>query len=171
MNKHELLRKSIIGIFSIIGVLLIILGVLKSDFRTVKKFEGGGKSPRDMMSSSSPKVNRSAYSTSVSIGSDSVANLGDFTFNVGGDKKLITNISLKYEQKGDKGWFSDDKKIKNEIMKKGTILRDATIDVMMGNPNLQADSTEMRNTLKKSINNKLNEGEIKEVYFNKFIIQ
>ena len=166
---HNLIKKIIIGVVVLIGVLLLVIGVMRSEFGNIKKFDSGGKSARDMMSNFKPGGN--GYSTSVSIGTSSIANLGDFTFNISSDKKLIANISIKYKQNGIASWFSDDEKIKNEIIKKGTILRDAVINTMIGNTDARADSKKMRTELKNSINSELVEGQIEEVYFNKFIIQ
>jgi len=154
-------------IFSIIIILLLALGIQDSDFGNIKKYDSSGKSPREMMTKF---INSSGMQ--VSITNDEVANLGDFVFNIAGDRKLIANKSLKYKSTvKDNSWFRNKDDIKKEIIKKSVILRDATIHTMLGNPIATANSEKMRKELKDTLNKNLSTGEVIEVYFNKFIIQ
>ena len=167
LNRKEILKRAALGVTSLIVVLLLILGIKNSDFGKIAKYnKQDSKSGRDMktrfISSSGMKV---------TVTND-IANLGDFTFNIAGDRKLIANISLKYKSKdGDESWFSNGDKSKKEILKKSVILRDAAINTMLGNSVATANSKKMRKALKDTLNEQLSDGEIEEVYFNQFIIQ
>ncbi len=170
-NIQEYLKKAIMVVAILIVILGMIVGVLTSDFKKIKKFDSSEKSPRQLVSSI---VNSSKYyNTRISINKDSnIANLGDFTFNVSNKKMLIANISLKYKSnKQSTKWSDNTEEIQQEIMKKGTILRDAVIDTMIGSYDTNANSKRMKREIKRNINKKLSEGEIEEVYFNKFIFQ
>ncbi|MCF6340466.1 MAG: flagellar basal body-associated FliL family protein [Sulfurimonas sp.] len=154
-------------VFSIIVLLLLALGVKNSDFGNIKKYDNSGKSPRDMITKSI-----SSSGMQVSITNDEIANLGDFIFNIAGDRKLIANISLKYKSNTkDNSWFGSKDDIKKEILKKSVILRDSTINTMLGNPIATANSEKMRKELSDTLNKNLSTGKVIEVYFNKFIIQ
>ncbi len=171
IDRTKIIKNAIIVVLSLIVVLFLILGVLSSDFTKLKKYDVAGKSPRDAV------YNRTILSSlsngmKVSISSDSKANLGDFVFNISGDKKLIANISIKYKPvKSEESWFNDSDEIKQEILKKGVILRDATINTMLGYSTASANNEKMREKLKETLNKTLTTCEIEEVYFNQFIIQ
>ena len=171
IDKIKIIKNSIIAVLSLIVILLLILGVLSSDFTKLQKYDVGGKSPRESL------YNRTILSglsngMKVSISSDSKANLGDFVFNISGDKKLIANISIKYKPLADDdSWFGNSDEIKQEIIKKGVILRDATINTMLGYSAASANNEKMREKLKETLNKTLTTCEIEEVYFNQFIIQ
>ncbi len=168
INRREILKKASLVVASLIVILLLILGVKSSDFGKIAKYDQQDKSsPRERMSKSS-FLSRNGMQ--VVIVSDNMANLGDFTFNISGDRKLIANIALKYKA-NDTGWFSSKNDIKKEIIKKSVVLRDAAIDTMLGNSVETANSDTIRTALKNTLNKKLSEGEIEEVYFNQFIIQ
>lgn len=171
INRREIILKAAIVVASIIGILLLILGIQSSKFGKIKKYDEKDNSPRQMMSGTIGSSYRRGDNMKIKIESDSVANLGDFTFNISGDRKLIANISLKYKANSDSSWFNADKSIKQELIKKSAILRDATIDTMLGNSIVTANSEKMRSELKKTLNKNLNNGEIEEVYFSQFIIQ
>lgn len=166
-KKIQIIKTTSTIIFSIIVLLLLVLGIKNSDFGNIKKYDSGGKSPREMMTKF---INSSGME--VSITNDEVANLGDFVFNIAGDRKLIANISLKYKSTVENNsWFKSKDDIKKEIMKKSVILRDATIHTMLGSPIATANSEKMREELRDTLNSNLSTGEVIEVYFNKFIIQ
>ncbi|MDD3477201.1 MAG: flagellar basal body protein FliL, partial [Sulfurimonas sp.] len=87
-------------------VLLIFYGVSTSDFKNLKKYneeDYGIGNVRDNMHNPSKKKQEFAkerfYTNRVTVKSSTMANLGDFTVNIAGDKKLILNISLKYKEK------------------------------------------------------------------------
>ena len=69
-------------VFSIIVLLLLVLGIKNSDFGSIKKYDSSGKSPREMMTKFI-----SSSGMQVSITNDEVANLGDFVFNI--DRKSV----------------------------------------------------------------------------------
>lgn len=171
IDKEKIIKNAIIIVLSLIVILLLVLGVLNSEFTKLKKYDVDGKSPRESA------YNRTILSSlsngmKVSLISDNRANLGDFVFNISGDKKLIANISIKYKPvKDESSWFSNSDEIKQEILKKGVILRDATIDTMLGYSTASANNEKMREKLKETLNKNLSSCEIEEVYFNEFIIQ
>lgn len=172
INRREIIKKASIFILSLIVILLLILGVQTSKFSDIKKYDSQDKSPRDIMAQAKRSSIRS-NGLEVTIKSDTIANLGDFTFNIADDKKLVANISLKYKANDeDSSWFGDNNdKIKNEILKKSVILRDAAINTMLGSSTADVNSEKMRKTLKETLNKNLSSGEVEEVYFNQFIIQ
>lgn len=121
-KREKIIKTAIIVVLSLIVVLLLILGVLSSDFTKLKKYDAAGKSPREILQSTHTS---STFNDGmrVSISSDTKANLGDFVFNISGDKKLIANISIKYKPvKKENSWFSNNDEIKQEILKKGVVL-------------------------------------------------
>jgi len=171
IDRIKIIKNAIAAVVSLIVILLLILGILSSDFTKLQKYNVADKSPRESA------YNRAilpglSNGMKVSISSDSKANLGDFVFNISGDKKLIANISVKYKPvENDDSWFSDSDEIKHEIIKKGVILRDATINTMLGYSTASANNEKMREKLKETLNKTLTTCEIEEVYFNQFIIQ
>jgi flagellar basal body-associated protein FliL len=171
IDKRDIIKKAIIVVSSLIGLLLMTVGVLTSDFNKIKKFDKKDKSARQLISSKL-QYNQ-LHKTDIEIDSNNnTANLGDFTFNVGEKNILIANISLKFKSnKNNKQWIGDGDDIEQEIVKKSTILKDAVIDTMIGNQYTSADSQGMKREIKRNINTKLSSGEIEEVYFNKFIFQ
>ena len=147
IDFHTLLKKAVLVVIVLIGILLTIVGVLTSEFNTIKKFDSGGKSPRELMSRTISKASKQ-YNTQISVDTENnMANLGDFTFNIGKDKKLIANISFKYSANKDTNWFEDDD-IKNEIMKKNIILRDTIINTMIEHTDISASSKRIKRELK-----------------------
>lgn len=171
IDKRDIIKKAIIVVGSLIGLLLMTIGVLTSDFNKIKKFDKKDKSARQLISSKL-QYNQ-MHKTDIEIDSNNnTAHLGDFTFNVGEKNILIANISLKFKSnKNNKQWIGDGDDIEQEIVKKSTILKDAVIDTMIGNQYTSADSQGMKREIKRNINTKLSSGEVEEVYFNKFIFQ
>jgi flagellar basal body-associated protein FliL len=174
IDKRTIIKKISMFILLLIVILLLILGIQTSKFSDIKKYESD-KSPRDNMSQTrSSSSNTKDYSMQVTIENDTIANLGDFTFNIAGNKKLVANISLKYKSNTkDNSWFESNSNndVKKEILQKSVILRDAAISTMLGSSRVTADSSRMRKALKETLNNNLSTGKVEEVYFNKFIIQ
>lgn len=173
IDLHKLIKKAIAVVVGLIIFLSMIVGVLTSDFNKIKKFDSDDKSARAMISSLNKSSKNRYYNTEISIDSSiNMANLGDFTFNVGKEKMLVANISLKYKPyENSNKWMNDNKNIKKEIMKKSAILRDAVIDTMIDNYDVSENRQEMKRYIQKNVNKKLSSGEIEEVYFNKFIFQ
>lgn len=170
-NTKKVLKIIMLLILFILVIYGIFIGLRSSDFTNLKKYNTNGKSPREMMSEFIHSDNGNNYSTRVTIQNDTVANLGDFEFNIAGDKKLVANISLKYYQYNEENSFNDDNSIKKEILNKAVILRDTAINTMLGSTKARADNDRMREDLKNAINKNLKNGQVKEIYFNKFIIQ
>ena len=98
-----------------------------------------------------------------------MANLGDFTINIADGKKLIANISLKYKDHKESSWLSGSA-TEAEILKNGPVLRSAVVSAISGS-NATMHNNKMKKNIKDSLNKYLSNGEIEEVYFNKFIIQ
>lgn len=171
INRKKIIKNISVIIVLLIVILLLVLGVQTSKFSTLKKYEID-KFSKDIMSNSITAPSRFSNDTQVTITGNNVINLGDFTFNISENKKLIANISLKYRAKNDdKNWLNSEDDIKKEILKKSAILRDATINAMMGKPKVAIKSEKMRKAIKNALNKKLFSAEVEEVYFNKFIIQ
>jgi len=156
-------------------VLVIFYGISTSDFKNLKKYdeEGYGSTIRDKIQNPSKRKQEIAkelfYTNRVTIKSSTMVNLGDFTINIAGDKKLILNISLKYKNKNKDSWLSTGG-AKNEILSKGDILRDAVIHTFSNSNSARVTNSRMKKELVKNINAYLSEGEIEEVYFNRFLI-
>ncbi|MCF6310727.1 MAG: flagellar basal body-associated FliL family protein [Sulfurimonas sp.] len=167
INKRKIIIKNAsIVVLLLIILLLMVLGVQNSDFGKIKKYNSKDGSPRDMMTKF---INSSGMQ--VTVANNNMANLGDFTFNIAGDRKLIANISLKYKSIKDDSWFSGGDETKKEILNKSAILRDAAINTMLGSSVATANSKKMRKALRNTLNNNLSSAEVEEVYFNEFIIQ
>ena len=165
---RNLIKNIAIAVVSMIVLLLMIVAMRQSDFSKINKYDKKDKTPRVISYQKKPSMH--GLIPPISINTDSsLANLGNFVFNVAGDKKLIANISLKYNSNAT-SWFNKDD-IEDEILKKNTIIRDAIIDTMIGHNNASANSKQMRKDLKENINKTLSNGKIQEVYFNEFILQ
>ena len=173
IDMHKLIKKAILVVVILIVLLSMVVGILTSDFNKIKKFDSSNKSPRAMISSMNKSSKNRYYNTEISIdSSNNMANLGDFTFNIGNEKMLIANISLKYKAYTDSnGWMNGNENIKKEILKKSAILRDAIIDTMIGSYDESSSEQRMKREIQRSVNKKISSGEIEEVYFNKFIFQ
>ncbi|MCK9453792.1 MAG: flagellar basal body-associated FliL family protein [Sulfurimonas sp.] len=171
IDKIKIIKKAIMLISAIIIILLLVLGVLSSDFTKLKKYDIAGKSPREtILSQLMPSSINNGMK--VSVTGEGSANLGDFVFNISENKKLIANISIKYKPtKKKNSWFSSSNEMQREILEKGVILRDATIDTMLGYTKASANNDTMRRKLKETLNKNLINSEVEEVYFNEFIIQ
>jgi len=169
---RKLIKIMSAAILILLGILVLIMGIQESEFGNIKKYDkkSGDKSFSNMVAPG--RTDRSRHDQSVKLEGNSRANLGDFNFNIAGDKTLVANISLKYKStKEEKDWFGDSNDIEDEIIKKSVLLRDATINTMIGNKRATINSEKIRRELKKSINENLTCGEVEEVYFNKFLIQ
>lgn len=163
-NKYIRMLITIISVSLVI--LILIYGASQSDYSNLKKNDansgfGAGSEFKE-------KAARNAHSNhQVTIESDNMANLGDIVVNIAGNKKLITNISLAFEKKHK--WKSDSE-VEKEILGKGVILRNAVITNVSGQ-HISANNNKIKRIVKESLNKKLSDGEVVEVYFNTFIIQ
>ena len=167
----KLLKRITIAILLILVVYALFIGLRDSDFANMKKHNSHGKSLREIMSEFLTSGKNDYYSTKVTIKSNSVANLGDFEVNIADDKKLVANISLQYYQYNNDNTFIDNNSVEKEILDKAVILRDTAFNTMLGSTKARADNDRMREDLKNALNKNLKNGQIKEIYFNKFIIQ
>lgn len=173
IDRRKILINASYGVAALIMILLLILGVQNSDFTKLQKYDIEGKTPRESISGNrAAAISVLRNSMQVTVGKDNQANLGDFVFNISGDRKLIANISMKYKSSGKRAyWFSDKNDMKEEILKKSVILRDSAINTMLGYSMANANNEVMRKALRETLNENLEYSEIEEVYFNQFIIQ
>ncbi|MDA3909245.1 MAG: flagellar basal body-associated FliL family protein [Sulfurimonas sp.] len=174
---EKVIRVFIGIIVALIVVLILAYGVSKSDFNNLKKYDEQDNSISDIRSrmqipSEQKKqiAKERYYTTKVSIKEGSMASLGDFTMNIAGGRKLTANISLKFKEKKGNSWLSGNR-VEDEIVAKGDVLRNAVINTISGNKNVSVANNHMKKELVKNINNYLADGEVEEVYFNRFIVQ
>lgn len=165
-TKRDVLKNIVVTVILIIIVLLLILGVQSSDFSKIKKYDFGKSSNGFLQQVSSSKSD----SMEVSIVNKNEVNLGDFVFNVLGDKKLIANISIIHKPKNGKTFMDNSG---DEFIEKGAILRDATINAMLDSQNfdMSVNNNKIKDAIKNRLNKNLQNSSVEEVYFNKFIIQ
>jgi flagellar protein FliL len=170
--------KTLIGIIvALIVVLLLAYGVSKSEFSNLKKYDEKDNSISDVrsrMQAPSKLKQKIAeeryYTTKVRIKGSGMANLGDFTVNIAGGRKLTANISLKFKEKKGNSWLSGNS-VEDEIVAKGVILRSAVISTISGSRDASVANNLMKKELVNNINKNLSDGEVEEVYFNRFIVQ
>jgi len=173
MNKHKIIKGMIYALASLLIVAIGAYGVMTSDFSKIKKYDE--KDNRVLTKNNTPiskekqKLAKTRYySTKVKVQNNGIITLGDFTMNLSGNKILTANISLKYKDNDD-SWLSSGKTQK-EILKKSDVLRSSVIHVMFDST-ATTNSDKVKENIKNDINQYLSNGEVEEVYFNKFIIQ
>lgn len=172
---HKIIKTLISIVVTLIVLLILAYGVSKSDFTKIKKYDSED-SVRSSISQAPPSSVKRAiakerfYTTKVKIKDGSMASLGDFTLNISGDRKLTANISLKFKENKGNSWMSG-KSVEQEILNKGDVLRSAVINIISNDESATVSNKRMKEELVKSMNKYLSNGEIEEVYFNKFIIQ
>jgi flagellar FliL protein len=162
---------------TIIVVLLLAYGVSQSNFNNLKKYDEKDNDLNSvraqMLTPSKEKIaiaEERFYTTNVKIKKGDMASLGDFTMNISGNRKLTTNISLKFKEKKGINWFGGDS-VEDEILDKGVVLRNAVINVISNNENARITNKKMKKEIVNSLNQYLSDGEIEEIYYNNFIIQ
>lgn len=171
INRKKIIKNAALFVSSLIVILLLTLGVITSDYTKLKKYDVADKSPREMVLKSIAS-SVSGSSSQVSVQNDHEANLGDFVFNITNNKVLIADISIRYAPKPQSSsWLDGESERRKEILKKGVILRDATIDTMLGYSTANANNEVMREKIRANLNKHLLNSEVQEVYFKKFIIQ
>lgn len=168
LNRKKTIKIISIIILILIVALLLIVAMKGSNYGSLKKYDTASK-PKQMMGGfTSSHVAKSK----VTIVGDGVANLGEFTFSLSDDRWLEADISVKYRSHvRDNSLFGSSDKTGNELIVKSDILRDAAITTMLGDLVDTANSDKIKESLKETLNKKLYNGEIEEVYFNKFIIK
>lgn len=150
----------------------VIFAVYPANYSAPKKYDDNvfsSGSAVKMTKGKQKMAQKRRHNTKVSIINDDTASLGDFIFNSGGNTKIVANISLKFKNSKD-GWFNGDDG-KNEIIKRGVILRSAIIDTMMENHGLKTNNNRIKEKLLDNINYHLSDATATELYFNKFIVQ
>ena len=164
----------IITYLIIISVVLFValFAFFPADYGAPKKYKKNmfSNGPDSTMTKGKQKYAQSRrQNTKVTISSDDTANLGDFIFNSGGTTKIVANISLKFKNTKD-GWFNGSDG-KEEILKRGVILRSAIIDTMMENHGQKVNDERIKAQLLDNINYNLSDATATEIYFNKFMVQ
>lgn len=164
----------IISILILLGLLiaLIIFTIYPTKYATPDKYKNnvfsGGSLPT-MTKEKQKFAQKLRHDAKVRVTSDTTASLGDFIFNSGGKTKIVANISIKFQNSKD-DWFNSDS-AKNEISKRGTLLRSAIIDTMMDNHGIKTNNDRIKTQLLENINYNLSDATATEIYFNKFIVQ
>ena len=168
MNLHKIIKRVIYAILVLLALALIAYGVSKSNFTNIKKYDEKDKSPTTMTALKQKIAQKRHYSKKVEVIGDGMANLGDFHMNINGGKILTTNISLKYNNH-DNGIFTLDK-TKSEITQKGVILRNAVINAVHNSKYVNMQNNRIKTDIKNNLNKHLSNGQVEDIYFNKFII-
>lgn len=171
------MKNQYIKIISYITALIVIATIalfafFPSDYGAPKKYKKNmfSNGPDDRMTKGKQKfAQKRRHSTKVTVVSDDTADMGDFIFNSGGNTKIVANISLKFKNTKD-SWFNDSDG-KEEIIKRGVILRSAIIDTMMENHGQKSNDDKIKAKLLENINYHLSDATATEIYFNKFIVQ
>ena len=162
---------------SIILVILVILVTIGAFVINPSKYSNNKKYEKNIFGSSKPTMTKAKqdfaqkrrHDTKVRIKSNTMASMGDFTFNSGGNTKIVANISLGFKNTEDSFFSSDD--AKEEIKKRGVILRSVIIDTMMDNHGLRTNNDKIKSELLYNINSKLSDATATDIYFNQFIVQ
>ena len=167
---------SLSKIITLIATLSILIAIIMfainpSSLSTEKRYKENvfTSDKTDMTKGKQKLAQTRRHDKTVRIISDSMVSLGDFTFNSGGNTKVIANITLKFKSTKD-GWLNSDDG-KDEIKKRGTLLRSSVIDTMMDNHGVKSNNDKLKTQLLQNINNNLSEATATEIYFNKFIVQ
>jgi flagellar basal body-associated protein FliL len=162
---HKSIKILIVLVITLIVLFLLAYGVSKSSFYNLKKYD-----EQDSSANNISRVFGEDYTRKVSIKGPDIANLGDFTVNISEDRKLIVNISFKFKNYKDNSW-STEEDVEQEILRKGDVLRSVIIDIITGSSNASVTNKIMKARIVKGMNKYLSKGEVKEIYFNKFITQ
>jgi len=168
---NNIVQKLIRIVVSLIILLLLAYGVSKSDFNNIQKYDADDDSKKIDLPMSKQKIKHAQklrFSTKVVVNSDTMANLGDFELNIKGGKKLVMNMSMKFKNNKKDSWLSSND-AKNEIIKKGVVLRSSVIDTLSHYNNVDINNDKMQKSLIQNMNNYLSDGEIEKIYFNKYI--
>lgn len=159
-------RASAILIIGVIFILVVIPGVRESDFAKVKKYEGDIRED-PALKQKQQMLEKWQYDTygGVESSTSMIYRIGDFTVNVRGsrERKLILNISVQYS--------NDD--VPTELKNRNPVIRNAVISTCSDAQYLESIRGKelLKSNLKDSINGVISEGEVTEVYLNRFLIQ
>ena len=153
-------------ILAIVLVLVIIPGVQDSQFSKLKKYNTE-ESLGEALKHKQQLADSRYYQTTGHVESPDakIYRIGDFTTNVRGNskKKLILNLSVQYS----------DSDTPAELKSKNPVIRNAIIETCSDAQYLQSlrGKELLKQNLKEALNGIISEGEVTEVYFNRFIIQ
>ena len=144
----------------------IIYGVMTSDFTKIKSYDQikkEEKSPK-MTKAKQHIASQRKYSVAIEEQDNGMLNLGDFTMNLSDGSKLVANISVDYKNNN---YFSSEKE---DMISKSGVLRNAVIKAIQGS-NIHRNNDDVKEKIKENLNKYLTDGEVKHIYFNRFIIQ
>lgn len=153
-------------IIAIIMVLVIIPGVQESEFTKLKKYDEE-KALGEALKNKQTFANSRYYQMMGRLESSDakIFRIGDFTVNVRGSnkQKLVMNISVQYS----------DSDLPSELQDKNPLVRNAIISVTSDAQYIKSMRGKelLKENIKKELNALLSEGEITDVYFNRFLIQ
>ncbi len=144
------------GILIILAIGLIIFGALQSDFAQHYK-----KSDADTYKMKSKAAKKLYYDTSFKQSSenDEILSLGDFTVNLT-SRKLITKISV----------YTDEDTIEM-FMENQSVIRNDVINSIISIKGRAVNQDSISREIKNSLNSRFQQEKIKDVYFEKFLIQ
>ena len=165
---RKIIKIILLLVVALIVLLLLAYGISKSDFTKIKKYDEND--PNAGLKLKAKIAKERFYTNRVTITEKSIANLGDFTLNVPKNRTLTTNISIKFKDKDSDNWLSP-KKAAHEITDKGDVLRSVVIDTISNHRNADVSNEKIKATLVNGMNNYLNDVEVEEIYFNKYIVQ
>ncbi len=146
----------------IIVITLAIYGYMTSEFSKIKKYDNN---IRDDIKSKIAKQRH--YSTEAKIINDGILHLGHFEINIANNKKLIANISIKYNIPKS---IWKNSKAKKEMLKNGPVIRNIVIETILNKTSYEIISYRVKNKIINNINPYLTNTKIEAIYFNEFIV-
>ena len=155
MSKLILKRISM-GILFILSIGIIIYGALQSDF--AQHYQ---KSDAEIYKMKSQYAKKLFYDTSFkrSEKNDEILSLGDFTVNLE-NHKLVTKISIATDED------TIDMFIDNQ-----SVIRNDVINSIMSLKGRAVNQESISREVKKSLNSRFERDNVRDVYFEKFLIQ
>lgn len=164
---QKLITRSVaVLILAIIVVLIIIPGVQNSHFSQLKKYNSE-ESLGEALKHKQEIADSRYYQTTGHVESSDakIYRIGDFTTNVRGQgtRKLVLNLSVQYSSS----------ETPAELKSKNPLVRNAIIGTCSDAQYLQSVHGKelLKENLKEALNDVITEGEITEIYFNRYIIQ
>lgn len=158
-------RFTISLVVGLVVILVIIPGVRDSEFSKLKKYDNENAEGQ-ALKKKQQMLDKWQYDMRGGIESAEakIYRVGDFTTNLrGSTKKLILNLSLQYSH--------DD--VPTELKSKNPMIRNAVISTCSDAQYLQSRHGKdlLKENLKRDLNKIISDGEITDVYFNRFLIQ
>ena len=157
MNLELWIKRFIILILFILTVALLSYFAMQSDFAQISKKVDAARSYKMKTKYAKELV----YSTKFRKNSsnDSILSLGDFTINLK-SRKLIMKVSIE----------SDEDTI-DTIMEYQSVIRNDVINSATNTKNSAISQAKLAQNIKEKLNSRLKENAVKEVYFEKFLLQ